>query len=378
MSPDRILYVVNDAPFFLSHRLPVARAAHQAGWEVHVATPPSDAAAVITANGFSFHPISMTRKGTNPPAELRSIASLFRLYRRVRPRLVHHVTMKPVLYGGIAARLARVPGVVGALTGLGHVFTADTAGSAVLRSLMKSGLRAALSHPNQMIILQNPDDRSMLIASNIIAPEETTLIPGSGVDMEVFTPSAEPAGPVLVVLPSRMLWSKGIAEFVDAARMLRDAGSSARFALVGDTDPDNPAAVPTARLADWHGSGVVEWWGYQRDMPAVFRQAHVVCLPSFYGEGVPKSLIEAAASGKPIVSTNAPGCREIVRDGENGLLVPIRDSRALADALESLIASEDLRRRMGARSRDIAVTGFAVERIIAQTLAVYERLLTRI
>ncbi len=378
MSPDRILYVVNDAPFFLSHRLPVARAAHQAGWEVHVATPPSDAAAVITANGFSFHPISMTRKGTNPPAELRSIASLFRLYRRVRPRLVHHVTMKPVLYGGIAARLARVPGVVGALTGLGHVFTADTAGSAVLRSLMKSGLRAALSHPNQMIILQNPDDRSMLIASNIIAPEETTLIPGSGVDMEVFHPSAEPAGPVLVVLPSRMLWSKGIAEFVDAARMLRDAGSSARFALVGDTDPDNPAAVPTARLADWHGSGVVEWWGYQRDMPAVFRQAHVVCLPSFYGEGVPKSLIEAAASGKPIVSTNAPGCREIVRDGENGLLVPIRDSRALADALETLIDSEDLRRRMGARSRDIAVTGFAVERIIAQTLAVYERLLTRI
>lgn len=378
MSPDRILYVVNDAPFFLSHRLPVARAAHQAGWEVHVATPPSDAAAMIESSGFAFHPISMTRKGTNPLAELRSIASLFRLYRRVRPRLVHHVTIKPVLYGGIAARLARVPGVVGALTGLGHVFTADTAGSAVLRSMLKSGLRAALSHPNQMIILQNPDDRNMLIASKIVAPDETALIPGSGVDMEVFTPSPEPAGPVLVVLPSRMLWSKGIAEFVEAARTLREAGSTARFALVGDTDPDNPAAVPTDKLADWHGSGVVEWWGYRRDMPAVFKQAHIVCLPSFYGEGVPKSLIEAAASGKPIVSTNAPGCREIVRDGENGLLVPVRDPRALADALETLIASGHLRRRMGARSRDIAVAGFAVEHIVAQTLAVYERISTRI
>jgi glycosyltransferase involved in cell wall biosynthesis len=280
-----------------------------------------------------------------------------------------------VLYGGIAARLTGVPASVGALTGLGHVFVAAGPKARALRSVVARVMRFALGHPNGAIIFQNPDDQRILVERGIVPPDAAVLIRGSGVDLEQYAPAPEPDGPVLVVLASRMLWSKGVGEFVDAAQRLRRDGVHARFALVGGTDPGNPAAVPADTLTRWRDSGVLEWWGRKDDMPGVFASSHVVCLPSYYGEGVPKVLIEAAACGRPIVTTDAPGCREVVREGDNGLLVPMRDSEALAAALRRLIGSAQLRRVMGSRSREIAVAEFSVEHVIEATLALYERLL---
>lgn len=373
--PCKLLFVVNDAAYFLSHRLPVAQAAQEVGFEVHVATPEGPATSAIVDEGLTYHPVPLTRKGVNPWQELGSIVALVCLYRKLQPDIVHHVTIKPVLYGGIAARLARVPAVVNAVTGLGYVFIARGFKSSLLRSAVKLGYKVALGHRNQRVIFQNPDDSALFLDAGIVTIRDTVLIKGSGVDTSIFTPLPEVRGTPLVVLASRMLWDKGVGEFVEAASMLRAKGVHARFALVGDTDPGNPSAIPVSQLDAWRKSGVVEWWGRCDDMPTVFAQSHVVCLPSAYGEGVPKVLIEAAACGRAIVTTDTPGCREIVRHGKNGLLVPVRNSKALADALQKLIENPELRARMGKRGREIAVTEFAQERVVDETLRVYQELL---
>lgn len=371
----RVLYVVNDASFFLSHRLPLALATQGEGFDVHVATPQSDDVEKLLAAGLTFHPIPLTRRGSILREEVASVIALYRLYRKVKPDLVHLVTIKPVLYGGIAARLAGVPAVVSALTGLGYVFIAQGLKASVMRLFVKGAYRFALGHTNGRVIFQNPDDRSSFLKSRLIDARQTVLIKGSGVDMTQFSPTSEPPGPPLVVFAARMLWDKGVGEFVEAAKYLCELGINARFALVGDTDSGNPAAVPNSQLEIWKKSGVVEWWGQHTNMPMVFAQSHVVCLPS-YREGLPKVLIEAAASGLPIVTTDVPGCREIVRHDENGLLIPVRDVAALAEALRRLIEDAVLRRRMGARGREIAIAEFSVERVVSETLDVYRQLLS--
>lgn len=370
----RILYVVNDANFFLSHRLPLALAAQGEGFDVHVATPLSDDVEKIRTAGFAFHAIPLTRRGAHMGEELASVIALYSLYRRIKPDLVHLVTIKPVLYGGIAARLASVPAVVSAVTGLGYVFIAQGLKASLLRTAVKGTYRFALGYANGRVIFQNPDDRSSFLMSRLVDARQTVLIKGSGVDMAQFSPAPEPPGAPLVVFAARMLWDKGVGEFVDAARWLCDRGIKARFALVGDTDSGNPAAVPKSQLEGWQQSGVVEWWGQHANMPMIFAKAHIVCLPS-YREGLPKVLIEAAASGLPIVTTDVPGCREIVRHSENGLLVPVRDVVALAETLRRLIEDAELRRRMGAKGREIAVAEFSVERVVRETLDVYWQLL---
>jgi glycosyltransferase involved in cell wall biosynthesis len=260
------------------------------------------------------------------------------------------------------------------LTGLGYVFTAQAGKAALLRRAVILSCKVAFRHSNQRVIFQNPDDRSVFVDNRILPLQETVLIKGSGVDVETYRPTPEPQGLPLVLLASRMLSDKGISEFVEAARSLRDAGVCARFVLAGETDPGNPTAISAEQLRQWANSKVVEWWGQQNDMQSVLAQAHIVCLPSFR-EGVPKVLIEAAACGRAIVTTDAPGCREIVRHGENGLLVPVRDSRALAEALRLLIENAPLRARMGLRGREIAVQEFSLERVVKETLNVYRELL---
>lgn len=372
--PCKLLFVVNDAAYFLSHRLPVAQAAQEVGFDIHVAAPEGPTTSAIVDEGFTYHPVPLTRKGVNPWQELGSIVALVRLYRKLQPDIVHHVTIKPVLYGGIAARLAQVPAVVNAVTGLGYVFIARGFKASLLRSAVKLGYKVALGHRNQRVIFQNPDDSALFLDAGIVAVRDTVLIKGSGVDTSIFTPLPEVRGMPFVVLASRMLWDKGVGEFVEAARMLRAKGVHARFALVGDTDPGNPAAVPVTQLETWKKTGNVEWYGKRDDMLAIFSKAHVVCLPS-YREGLPRVLIEAAACGRVIVATDTPGCREIVRHRENGLLVPVRNSKALADALQKLIDDPELRARMGARGREIAVAEFAQDRVVTETLAVYQELL---
>lgn len=363
----KLLYFVSEDWYFCSHRLPLAVAARDAGYEVVVVTQVREHGEVIRAAGLKLVPFEMSRRSMNPFGELSTAARLVAVYRREKPDLVHHVAMKPVLYGSLAARLAGVSLVVNALAGLGWLFISASRRAKLLRGPVATALRAALR--KSVTVVQNPDDQSALVRLGV-PREGIRLVRGSGVDTNVYSPSDEERGIPLVVLPSRLLWDKGVGEFVAAAEQLRAEGIAARFALIGAPDPMNPASVPDEQLRVWQTAGVVELWGRRDDMPEVYRQAHVVCLPS-YREGLPKSLLEAAACSRAIVTTDTPGCREIVRDGDNGLLIPVKDAHALADALRRLIMDGALRQRMGERSRQIAVGEFALERVIAATLDIY-------
>ncbi len=362
----KLLFVVTEDWYFVSHRLPLAVAAQAAGFEVAVATRAGRQADVIRNAGIRLIPFGLSRRGGNPLAE---VMALWRLYRREQPDLVHHVALKPVMFGALAAWLARVPAQVNAVAGLGWLFTSSGRVVRLLRPVLRWMLGRLLMQPHSLTIVQNPEDKALLERSGVSAAR-LRLIRGAGVDVQIFYPVAPPPEPVCIVLVARMLWDKGVGEFVEAARRLTGAGVNARFVLVGDPDPANPASVPESTLRNWHGQHGVEWWGRREDMPAVLQAAHIACLPS-YREGLPKSLLEAAACGLPIVTTDAPGCREVVRDGVNGLLVPVRDAAALAAALEKLIDDAALRRRMGEQSRARAETEFGQETVIAQTLAVY-------
>ncbi|MHB1215038.1 MAG: glycosyltransferase family 4 protein [Thiobacillus sp.] len=368
----KLLFVVTEDWYFVSHRLPLAVAALASGFDVAVATREGRQADVIRDAGIRLIPFTLSRRGGNP---LREVMALWRLYRREQPDLVHHVALKPVMFGALAAWLARVPAQVNAVAGLGWLFTTSSGIVRLVRPVLRWMLARLLNQPYCLTIVQNPEDRSLLERSGVPAAR-LRLIRGAGVDVQVFHPVKPPPEPVCIVLVSRMLWDKGVGEFVEAARCLTDAGVNARFILVGDPDPANPASVPESSLRGWHGQHGVEWWGRREDMPAVLQAAHIACLPSFYGEGLPKSLLEAAACGLPIVTTDAPGCREVVRDGVNGLLVPVRDAAALATALKKLIDDAAMRRLMGEQSRLRAETEFGLETVIAQTLAVYREVCT--
>ena len=369
-----MLFLLADAPFFISHRLSIALAARDAGFEVHVAVPfAAEPVRRINECGLIHHDIPLRRGARSLLGELRLIAAFARLLRRLRPAMVHAVSLKPVIYGGLVARLMGVPAAVMAVTGLGYVFLREGPGATLTRALVKRLYRFALAHPNCRAVFQNPDDRDLFLDDALVAREIVVMIRGCGVDTRAFAPTPEPDGIAVVVFPARILGDKGVREFVAAARHLRDDGVSARFVMVGRTDPDNPTDVCEATIRRWEAEGVVEWWGFRDDMAAVLAQAQVVCMPS-YREGLPRVLIEAAACGRPIVTTDVPGCREIVRDTDNGLLVPVRDSAATAAAIRRLLEAPDLRRRLGARGREIVLAEFSVERFVDETLAVYGQL----
>jgi glycosyltransferase involved in cell wall biosynthesis len=372
----RILFVVNHAGFFLSHRAVLALAAQKRGYDVHIATPDAPEVERIRALGLPWHELRMSRSGVAPHRELATLFSLLRLYRRLRPDLVHHVTMKPVLYGTLAARLTGVPAVVNAITGLGHVFS-PVGGSPLLGKAIGLVYRSILRHPHMKVIFQNVEQREAFVEGKRISEQEAVLIRGAGVDVEAFKPTGSACnGVTTVTLISRMIETKGVREFVAAATCIRAKGSSARFILVGDPDPDNPASIPESCLRKWHSDGVIEYWGHRADIAQVLAQTDIACLPSYYPEGVPKCLLEAAAAGKPIVTTDTPGCRDVVRDGENGFLVPYKDVPALATALERFIRDPALRRAAGQRGRERAVREFSVDKVIDETLDVYAALLS--
>ena len=374
MTVGRLLFVVNDTAIFVSHRLPVAVAASRAGYEVHLAALDSGDLDVLRDHDIRFHPLHVDRTGLNPVKDLLMTLELGRTIRALRPALMHTVTIKPVVYGGIVARLLGVPSLVSAVTGLGQVFTDKESVPWPIRALARVLYRLALDHRNSCTIFQNPDDRAFMVDANLVPIERTALIRGSGVDMSCFAPRPEPPGPAVVILPARLLWDKGVGEFVEAARILRAADLDARLALVGEPPPHNRGSVPHETIEGWVREGIVEWWGRQTDMPVVYARSHIVCLPSYYGEGVPRALIEAAACGRPIVTADTPGCREVVRHGVNGLLVPPRAAGALADALRELLLDPALREAMGRRGRELAVAEFSVEHVVEATLKVYASL----
>lgn len=369
----RLLFIVNQADYFLSHRRALAEAAQRCGWQVEIATAPDKAQEAIRRAGFTVHSLPLSRSGLRPDRELTALLATWRLLRRRRPALVHCVALKATVLGGLASRLAGVPARVLAIAGLGHVFTDQGAGNRLLQWCFGRLIRL-LAGPGTRLLLQNEEDLAQMAAFGVPS-RRLVLIPGAGVDPARFHPEPEPPGPVAVLLPSRMIWKKGIGEFVEAARLLRGRGVEARFCLAGDVDPGNPASVPRAQLAAWDDEGIVEWHGFVQDMPALLASSHIVCLPSYYGEGVPKSLIEGAAAGRPLVSTDMPGCRAIARDGENAILVPPQDARALADTLQRLIEDPALRQRLGTRGREIAKGEFAQAKVVKDTLALYRELM---
>jgi glycosyltransferase involved in cell wall biosynthesis len=368
-----LLFVVTEDWYFVSHRLVLARAAVRAGYRVVVATRVKAHGDVIAEAGCELWPLPWRRRGDGVLGHVSALRGLVGLYRHLRPDVVHHVALKPVVFGGIAARLSGTVGTVNAIAGLGGAMTQAGRLGQLKRRALRLVLRFVVG-TGSAVIVQNPDDGETLVRWGIASRDQVALIRGAGVEPDEFPVAPETPGMVTVALAARMLWNKGVAEFVDAARDLRRRGVVARFVLVGEPDRDNTAAVPEGVIRRWAEEGVVEWLGRRDDMPTVLAGCHIICLPSFYGEGIPKVLIEAAAAGRPIVTTDTPGCREIVRHGENGLLVEPRNASALAAALAALIGDPSARRRMGQRGREIVEEEFGVARVVDETLSVYARI----
>lgn len=372
----RLLIVVNDAEFFLSHRLPIAMAAAASGYEVHVATAPGPGATTIAAHGLIFHEVPMTRSGRNPLQEIGTLLALYRLVAKIRPDVLHLVTIKPVLYGGIVARATGVPAVVSAISGLGHVF--GTGGrQRLLRTLIAPAYRLALGHSNLRLVFQNSEDREVLTRFAGVPAERTSLIRGSGVELGEYRQVPEPEGTPVAVFASRLLAPKGVREFVAAARIVRETGMVARFLLVGKTDTGNPLSISQAELEQWSSEGDVEVLGHRTDVPEVFANANLVVLPSYYGEGVPKVLLEAAACGRAVVTTDHAGCRDAIVDGTTGLLVPVKDTVRLAAAMERLLRDSELRHAFGKAARTFAEQEFPVEAVVSRHLEIYRELEAR-
>ena len=374
-SKPRVLFLVTEDWYFCSHRLGLARALAAAGFEVAVACRVTGAGETITREGFHLFPIRMSRSSINPFHLAACVARIARVYGTFRPDIVHHVALKPALLGGFAARIAGIGKTINAVAGLGYVFTSSSLRARLLRPAVRGGLRLLLNGAGARVIVQNSEDGAALTAPGIVAANRLRLIPGAGVDLTRFRPAPEPPGMPRAALVARMIREKGIHETVAAARLLAARGVDVRITLAGESDFENPSAIPQRKIKQWSDEGKVEVLGHIEDIPALWAESHMAVLPSYYGEGMPLALIEAAACGRPMIAADGPGLRDIVRHGETGLLVPPRDSSALADAIAHLAADPELRRRMGAAARRLAEERFASVTIIAQTLEVYHELL---
>lgn len=372
----RLLFVITEDWFFTSHFVERAVAAKQAGYEVAVATRVRLHGEQISNSGIEIFPIEFSRRGLNPITEIRTAWRLRHIVRKFAPDVIHNIALKPVVVGTLGERLAGHRRIVNAPVGMGYLFSSQDRRATLLRPVFLFILRRFLNPVGSQVIIENPDDYSSLIDQKMVRPDSLTLIKGAGVNTKLFVFMPEPAEPVVVTLVARMLRDKGIAEFVEAAALIQKSRPGTIFQLIGMPDEGNPTSFSLAQLEDWVNSGVVNWLGHQDNIAKHLAKSHIICLPS-YREGLPKSLIEAVACGRPIVATDVPGCREVVSHGINGLLVQPRDSHALADALMILISDKSLRERMGLLGRERAENEFSSEIIISQTLCVYESMLTK-
>lgn len=375
----KLLLFANTAWYLYNFRLPLARAARARGADVVFVSPPGAYGKELEAAGFRWIPVPMSRRGSNPLRELNAVLGLVRLYRGERPDLVHHFTLKSIVFGGVAAKLTGVSGRVSAVTGMGFVYGSDALLARVLRPFIRLLLRMGMSGAGSRVIVQNPDDARAIVDGNLADASRVRLIKGSGVDTSRFRPagteSVADGAPVRFLFAARLLYDKGIADFVEAGRILRCAGLPVQLVVAGEPDAGNPASVSEGELAAWRSEGIVEFLGHVRDLDQVMARMTAVVLPSRYREGVPRSLIEAAAAGLPIVTTDTPGCREIVEHGSNGLLVPPRDVQALAGAMRMLAENRALASEMGARGRAKVLAEFDERSVIERTLCVYGELL---
>jgi glycosyltransferase involved in cell wall biosynthesis len=367
----KAIFFANTDWYLWNFRLALARALQRQGWEVVLVSPPGQYHRRLEAEGFRWVPMQFSRGGVNPFAELRTLMKLVSLYRGERPDVAHHFTVKCVLYGGIAAWAAGTRATVSSMTGLGTLFTTDTLRGRLVKPVAKLMYRFVLRRST--VIFQNPDDRKEFASLGLVDETRCQIIRGSGVDIARFVPPASPLNgrDETVLLVGRLLAEKGIREFVEAARIVKARRPSVRFVVAGTADPGNPTSIDARTLDAWRAEGHVEFCGHCENILELLHSCDVAALPS-YREGTPRSLLEAAACGLPLVASDVPGCREVVRHGDNGLLVPARDSAALAEAILALLVDSGKRRSMGARSREIAIHDFAQEKVIKATLNAYE------
>lgn len=369
----KILYIVNEPWFFLSHRLPIALAAKKQGYSVHVATKSGETVKEISDMGFIHHEISLSRNGSSLRNELTSLSDIWKVIKKVKPDVLHLVTIKPVLYGGIASRFAPVGKVVAAVSGLGTLFLAEGKKAELKRKLGVGLYRSALRSKKTTVIFQNPDDKQLLIDLKAVKPEQTILIRGSGIDLSFFQafPENLDSTPV-VTFAARLLFDKGLNEYVNAIKILNRRAVIANFQIVGDLDLGNATSASEEDIEQWKSIPNLEILGYQKDMATVFKNSNIVVLPS-YREGLPKVLIEAAACGRAVVTTDVPGCRDAIEVNKTGLLVAAKSAEQLADAIEKLITDSDLRVRMGHAGRKLAEDAFSIEQVIEQHLSIYQQ-----
>jgi len=374
MNKKKLLIVANVDWFFISHRLCIAKEAVKKGWEVSVLAEDTGRSNEITKEGINFIDIPFSRSGTNLIEEVKTIWSFYKIYKKVKPDVVHHITLKPVIYGSVISKIISIKGTLNAISGLGYNFTGDRKG--VVQKIMISLMRYGFRQKNLAIIFQNKDDYNEIKELDILSTENKIhFIKGSGVDLLKFchTPLVRKRK-VEILLPTRMLWDKGVAELRKATEVLQKKyNDKVTFVLSGLADNDNKAGVPKEYLLDWEQKDYVKWIGYQKDMVKIYQDADIVVLPS-YREGMPKSLIEACAIGRPIVTTNAIGCRECVDEGKNGYKVPVKSTDELVKAIEKLILSEEKRISMGNYSREKAEKEFSQEMVVDKHINIYSNL----
>lgn len=368
MPAPRLLFLVTEDWYFTSHRLPMARAAKKAGFDVHVATSVTDQSEKIIAEGFTLHPLAWSRATTGPFAIVKEVIDIAKLYRKIRPSLVHHVALKPVILGQLAATGLKVASV-NMVAGLGSGFIGSGTKAALRRMALSRTLRFLLNRARSIVVVQNEDDRKALINLGIW-PESIRLVQGSGVDTTRMTPLPEPEGPITVGIAARMLEDKGIRPLVEAQSILRARGQNIDLLLAGDPDPANRSSISEAEMKDFSTRPGVSWLGHVEDVRELWARAHIAALPS-RREGLPKALLEAAAFGRPIVATNVPGCRDVGVQNENALLVPVDDAKALADAIERLAKDKILRQSFGQKGRERVETLFSSAMIGEKILSIY-------
>lgn len=370
MTKKRVLFVITEDWALISHRLHLAEAAIKLGYEVAVVTRVTKYRDMLEASGLKVFHWRLERRSLNPIREIISIFDLWKILFLFRPDIIHAVAQKPVIYAGFAMKFSKKAKFVAALGGVGFIFTGKNIKANLLKPIVKLCLRFVLWDPTSKLILQNTDNVQTIVKSRIVDKNRITLIKGAGVEIGKFQPSLIPKGPPMVILPARMLWDKGVAEFVRVAGRIKARDIEARFVLVGDVDSHNPASIMQSQVDEWVQQGAIEHWGRRDDMDQIYQQASIVCLPS-YNEGLPKVLLEAASCARPTVAFNVSGCREIVRDGINGFLVSFGDETALEKAIVTLINDRSLCAKMGAKGREIVEQAFSGEIINAQTFAIW-------
>lgn len=369
----KLFIIVNVDWFFLSHRLPVALAAQKAGWDVTIVTTDTGKLKDIEAKGLKTINLPMSRSGMNLKEELGTLNFLRKLYKLEKPDVVHHVGMKTILWGTLAARFAKIRGVVNAISGLGGFFAEDN--TSIMAKVVPMVLRFSHDRNNLLCIFQNNEDKGLYVKNKIIKEDQARYIKGSGVNLESFCYTPEPKeGKIRVILTARMIEEKGIFILTEAAEKLRSKYEDrVEFLLVGGID-DHPGAITKEQLAAVCDGSYIQWLGYRTDVKELLQSSHIVAFPSYYMEGLPKSLIEADAIGRPVITCNSVGCKETVIDGYNGFLIPTKDVGALVEKLDILLGDAKLRQEMGMNSRKYAEENFSIDVVIERHLKIYEEL----